>query len=181
VERKANRLEDKIIAKSQKTLRRLEKREEKIYQKQLDTKDSIEARLKLAEIQNKYKGLEEKLKNPTAIIPSNATQYIPYLDTLKTAFKFLDQNGTSTNIKDALSKIESLDNKFQQAEEIKQFIKARRDQLQQQLEQLGLFKDLRKFNKEVYYYSEQIKEYKDIISDPRKIEKIGRASCRERV
>ena len=171
VERKVSKLEDKIIAKSQKTLQRLQKREEKIYQKQLNTKDSLEARLKLAEIKSKYQNLEEKLKNPTAIVPSNATRYIPYLDTLKTAFKFLDQNAASTNIKDALSKIESLDNKFQQAEEIKQFIKERRDQLQQQLEQLGLFKDLKKFNKEVYYYSEQIKQYKEIISDPDKIER----------
>ena len=34
-----------------------------------------------------------------------------------------------------------------------------------------MLKDLKKINKEVYYYSEQIKEYKEIINDPGKIEK----------
>ena len=34
-----------------------------------------------------------------------------------------------------------------------------------------MLKTLKQFNKEVYYYSEQIKEYKEIINDPGKIEK----------
>jgi len=171
VEKKMSRLEDKIIAKSEKTLQRLQSQEEKIYERQLGTKDSVEARLKLIEIQSKYKSLQEKLKNPSSLAPSSVRQYIPHLDTLKTAFKLLDQNNSTAYIRNALSNIESLDNKFQQAEEIKQFIRERRDQLQQQLEQLGLLKDLKKINKEVYYYSEQLKEYRNILSDPDKIEK----------
>ena len=171
MEKKVSRLEDKIIAKSKKTLQRLQKQEQNIYKKQLGTKDSIEARLKLAEVQGKYKRLQEKIKNPSSFAPSSVQQYIPHLDTLKTAFKLLEQNNSTANIRNALSKIQSLDNRFQQAEEIKQFIHERREQLQQQLEQLGLLKDLKKINKEVYYYSEQIKEYKQIISDPGKTEK----------
>ena len=171
MEKKVSRLEDKIIAKSEKTLQRLQKQEQNIYKKQLGTKDSIEARLKLAEVQGKYKRLQEKIKNPSSFAPSSVQQYIPHLDTLKTAFKLLEQNNSTANIRNALSKIQSLDNRFQQAEEIKQFIHERREQLQQQLEQLGLLKDLKKINKEVYYYSEQIKEYKQIISDPGKTEK----------
>src|SRR5213078_194156 len=41
----------------------------------------------------------------------------------------------------------------------------------QQLEQLGLVKELKRYNKEVYYYSEQLKEYKSVLNDPDKIEK----------
>ncbi len=167
-EKKLNKLEDKLITKSEKTLHHLQKQEEKIYKKQLTTKDSNNARLKLAEIQAKYKALEEKLKNPTSIVPTNARQYIPHLDTLNTAFKFLNANGIPLN---ALSKFESFDNKLQQAEEIKNFIRDRRDQLKQELAQLGLLKELKKYNKEVYYYSEQLKEYKQILSNPNKIEK----------
>jgi uncharacterized protein YlxW (UPF0749 family) len=64
-----------------------------------------------------------------------------------------------------------LNSRFQQADEIKKFIRERREQLKQQLEQLGLVKELRQFNKQVYYYSEQIKEYKETLKDPKKIEK----------
>ncbi len=171
VEKKVSKLEDKIIAKSEKTLSCLQKQEEKIYRKQLSTKDSLAAKARLAEIETKYKTLKDKLKNPASVLPNTAQQYIGHLDTLKTALKFLDQKGVPGNIKNVLSEIESFEGRMQQAEEIKKFIKGRREQLQQQLEQLGLVKDLKKFNKEVYYYSEQIKEYKQIISDPKRIEK----------
>ncbi len=171
VEKKISNLEGKIITKSKKTLRCLQKQEEKIYRKQLRSKDSLIAKAKLAEIRIKYKEQGEKLKSPSSITQANIRQYIPHLDTLQTAFKFLNQQGTTENIKNALSKIESLEGKMQQAEEIRKFIGDRREQLKQQLEQLGLLKELKKFNKEVYYYSEQLKEYKTILSDPNKIEK----------
>src|SRR4030095_7244827 len=97
--------------------------------------------------------------------------YAPHLDTLKTAFKFLDKQGAGEEVKKTLAKIESLDDNFQKAEEIRKFIRERREQLKQQLEKLGLVKELKKFNKEVYYYAAQIKEYKEILNDPKKIEK----------
>ncbi|HEY2720854.1 MAG TPA: hypothetical protein VGI82_03965 [Chitinophagaceae bacterium] len=76
VEKKANKIEERIIAKSEKTLRRLERQEEKIYQRELATKDSAQAQQKLAGIQNKYKSLEAKLKDPAASVPGNLKQYI---------------------------------------------------------------------------------------------------------
>lgn len=171
VQKKMSKLEDKIVSKSEQTLQRLKKQEEKIYRKQLLTKDSVAAREKLAEIKTKYETIEDKLKNPAAIVPGTIRNYLPHLDTLNAAFKFLDQAGIAGNIKNGLSEISALDSKLQQAEEIRQFIKERESQLKQQLEQLGLFRQLKQVNKEVYYYSEQIKEYKEIISDPGKIEK----------
>ena len=149
----------------------MQRQEERIYEKRLATKDSLQARLKLEEIQNKYKAVEEKIKNRSFVTPSNIRSYIPRLDSLNCAFKFLDQNNTTANLKEALSKIESFNNKLQQAQKIKDFIRERRDVLQQELEQLGLVKRLKHFNKEVYYYSEQINEYKETINDPGKIGK----------
>jgi hypothetical protein len=171
VEKKVSRLEDKIIAKTEKTLRRLERTEKKIYRKQLNTKDSLIAKARLAELENKYQQLKGKIKNPSSLLPNAARQYLPHLDTLKTAFQFLNQSNISGNVKDALLKIESFEGKLQQAEEIRKLIRERREQLKQELENLGLVKELKKYNKEVYYYSEQLKEYKSILSDPKKIEK----------
>lgn len=169
IEKKADKLEDKLVNKSMKVLDKLQSQEEKIYHKLLSTKDSLQAKVALTDIKAKYKTLQDKLKSPA--LSGAARQYIPHLDSLTTALKFLDQNGKAGNIKDALSKTKSLQDKFQQADEIKKFIKERREQLKQQLEKLGMVKQLKQINKQVYYYAAQIKEYKEILKDPKKIEK----------
>lgn len=166
---KAKKLEDKLTAKSMQVLNKLQQQEEKIYNKLLATKDSLQAKVNLAEIKDKYTGLKNKLKSPA--IMSQAKQYIPQLDSLSTSLKFLSENGIGGKVKDALAKTESLKDKFQQAEEIKKFIKERKEQLKQQLEKLGMVKQLKQINKQVYYYAAQVKEYKEILKDPKKIEK----------
>ena len=170
VENRLSRLEEKIISKSAKTLQRLQQQEEKIYETQLSTRDSLEARSKLAEICNRYQAIRQEIKNPSAVtLPVG--EYIPHLDSLTSALKFLDRNSTTAGLKDVLSKIESLNDKIHQARDIRDFIIERRDMLRQQLDRTGSLKQLRQFNKEIYYYSEQIRGYKEIISEPSKIEK----------
>ncbi len=169
IERKAEQLQEKIIVSSLKTLGKLQKHEEKIYRRILATKDSLQAKMALADIKNKYQSLKDKIENPP--IPGAAKQYIPKLDTLTTSLKFLEQNGITGKVQDALAKTELLHGKFQQAEEIKKFIRERRQQLKAQLENLGLVKELKKFNKEVYYYAAQIKEYGELLKDSRKAER----------
>jgi len=166
---KAKKLEDKLTSKSMKVLDKLQQQEEKIYKKFLSTKDSVQVKANLADIKEKYAGLKGKLKEPA--IMSQAKQYIPQLDSLSTSLKFLNENSIGGKVKDALAKTESLKDKFQQAEEIKKFINERKEQLKVHLEKLGMVKQLKKINKEVYYYSTQVKEYKEILKDPKKIEK----------
>jgi hypothetical protein len=165
---KSEKLEDKLVAKSSKVLGKMQAQEERIYKKLLRTKDSLQAKAKLAEIKDKYGSLTTNLKNP---LRGKASSFIPNLDSLNTTLKFLDQNGIGGKVKDAIAKTGSLKDKFQQAEEIKKFIRERRDQLKKQLEKLGMVKQLKKINKQVYYYSAQVKEYKEILKDPKKIEK----------
>jgi hypothetical protein len=169
ISQKAEKMEEALVKKSLKTLSSMQKQEEKIYKKLLKGKDSLQAKASLTGIKEKYKGLQDKLKNPAIV--SKAKQYIPKLDSLTTSLKLLDANGVGGKVKDALSKTQALQDKFQQAEEIKKFIKERKEQLKAQLEKLGMLKQLKQINKQVYYYAAQIKEYKEILKDPRKIEK----------
>lgn len=172
IHQKAEKLEEKLVEKSMKTLNSLQKQEEKIYKKMLESKDSLMAKAKLDEVKSKY---AESKRSLAALrddkVLGKAKQYIPNLDSLSTSLKFLQESGIGGKVKDALAKTESLKDKFQQAEEIKNFIKERKEQLKVQLEKLGMVKQLKKINKEVYYYSAQIKEYKEILRDPKKIEK----------
>jgi len=169
IEKKVSKLEDRIIIKSEKTLRRLQNQEIKIYRKQLATKDSLIAKAKLAEIETKYAEMKMKLSGPAPIPSVSVKKYIGHLDSISTAVKFLDQNGNS--MKSTISGVGSLEGRMQQSEEIKKFVLERREQLKQQLGQLGSLKELKRFNKEVYYYSEQLKQWKQILNDPEKVEK----------
>lgn len=135
----------------------------------LGTKDSVQAKAALAGINNQYKNLRDKLRNSVAT--GAARQYIPKLDTLTTALKFLSQQGIAQDARDALTKTLSLQDKFQHGEEIKKFIQQRRQLLKQQLENLGLVKQLKQYNKEAYYYSQQINEYKELLKDSKKAER----------
>ncbi|HEX7844239.1 MAG TPA: hypothetical protein VF476_00480 [Chitinophagaceae bacterium] len=166
IEKKSDKLTEKIIAKSQKTLSKLQKQEEKIYRKMLRGKDSVFAKQKLSEIEEKYAHASTSLNMTDA-----SGQYISQLDSTITGLKFLESNGSAEKIKDALASAQSLKEKFGRAEEIKKFIKERREQLKAQLQNLGMVKELKKFNKEVFYYSEQLKEYKSLLKDKKKREK----------
>jgi hypothetical protein len=76
---------------------------------------------------------------------------------------------SSARLKESMSKLQSLDDKLAQAENIKQFLKERRQLLAEQLKKFGLAKELTKYNKQAYYYGQQIQEYKTLINQPEKL------------
>jgi hypothetical protein len=173
VSKKADDLQHNLDKKTQKVLARMQKAEAKLKRKLVKI-DSLAANNIFSDAGSKYKQLEEKLK-----IPKPLTQYVPRLDTLITSFKFLEQHpewlGEAKDVKeklnDAFSKVKELESQLQKAEDIKQFIKQRKEYLKEQLEKFGLGKKLKSINKEVYYYTQQINEYKEILKDPKKIER----------
>lgn len=169
VSEKVSSLEDKLVKKSVKTLEKLQMSEEKIYNKLLKGKDSLIAKSKLAEVKIKYASMKEAITKPAIL--EKAKQYIPKLDSLSTSLKFLHENSAGGKVKDALVKVSSLQGKLDKAEDIKAFIKERRELLKQQLEKLGMLKELKKINKQVYYYAAQIKEYKELLKDSKKLER----------
>ena|SRR5436190_11168548 len=173
VSKKANKLQQKLDEKSQKVLDRMLKQEVRL-QKKLAKIDSLATHNIFSNSAEKYNQLKEKLENNGKL-----SQYIPELDSLATSFKFLDQHPEFLdNVKDAKEKLADasenlnvLKDKLKDAEDIKQFLKERKQYLKEQLEKFGFAKDLKKVNKEVYYYSQQIKEYKEAFKDPVKAER----------
>lgn len=170
VSKKSNKLENNIDKKSQKALARMQRAELRLKRK-LAKIDSLAANNLFSDAESKYKQLESKLNDSKTL-----SQYIPYLDTLKTSFKFLEQNQKllgdgKEKLSEALSKVKELESQLQKAENIKQFLKERRQYLKEQLSKFGFAKELKKINKQVYYYSQQINEYKAILKDPKKIER----------
>ena len=159
---KAKRLEDKVMEYSEKSLAKLEKQELKLKRK-LAKKDSLAAVQIFGDVKEKYKSLRGQLTKAESKL-SSLKEYIPGLDTLKTSLNFLSENPTQFlkdnkqlgDLSNALKGLNSIESKLQGAESIRSYLKERRQQLKEQLEGFGLTKQLAKYNKQAYYYSQQI-------------------------
>lgn len=173
ISKKSDALTEKINAKTERALLQFKKREQKI-KRRLYKIDSLAAGNIFSATQQRYKQLEERLNGPRKI-----TQYIPFLDTLKTSLKFLEKNkellaktgDMRQRLDGVMNKVNGLEDQLQKAEQVKQFLREQKQFLKQQLGKFGFAKQLKKLNKDVYYYSQQLTEYRETIKDPVKIER----------
>jgi len=176
---KISGVDNKLSKQTLKVLRKFEKEEAKILRK-LGAKDSTQSRDIVAKTTQKLEQLQNEFVNmPDRAIDILSGTYNAYIDTLKTSLKFLQQKGEDIidkskqltgKLKDATAKINVLDGKFQKAEEIKKYLRERKNVLRQELEKYGMVKELRKIEKATYYYNEYIKEYKEILNDRKRLE-----------
>jgi hypothetical protein len=165
----SGRISQKMDKQAEKTLRQFQKQEEKLIKK-LSKVDSVTAKKMAADAKSRYAELEARMKG-TAL-----RQYIPQVDSLSTSLAFLKANPQylkeaqelKEKLTEAAGKMEELKAQFHKAEEIKAFLKERKEYLKQQLGKLGMLRDLKKINKQVYYYAQQVNEYKQALKDPKK-------------
>jgi|GEM_PF-2667591 hypothetical protein len=149
-------LETKINKQAARYLARFKQREAKL-QKKLAQKDSLAAGIVFGDAEAKYKRLDSRLTTP-----QKYKDYYPYLDTLSSSLRFLDQQQfqlkglSSQRVKGALSHIQGLETQLDRAEAINQFLKERRPFLKAQLEKFGLGRQLKQVNKDVYYYGQHL-------------------------
>jgi len=173
VTEKSLKIERRLERKTEKVLSRFEKQRARLKRKihSIDSSDAI----------NAFTKGEQQLRDFKAPLdnPHQFTGYIPLLDTLKTSLKFLDRHKDllsdgkvgSSRLNESLVRINSLEQQFQKAEDAGKFLKQQKDLLKEELQKLGLSKQLKRINKDVYYYSEQVKEYKALVNDKRKVER----------
>lgn len=184
VDNKISALNRSIERKTLKMLQRIEKLETKV-QKKISLKDSLAA-AQLFSVKHSYTVLQECFKN--SLINTGLTEYIPEFDSLKTSLSFLNQTNSltkklpkdwSNKLSSVSTKAKDLENKFQQANDIKRIIKERKQQLKERLDKMGLGKELKKMNKQIYYYNQQLAEYTSMLKDRKKIEQKAMAELRK--
>lgn len=170
-EREYNRLLGQISGMNRKIMRRLERFEQKMYRK-LARKDLALAKRLFATTGNSL----EQLKNNLSSLPGNNGQYIPRLDTLNGAMNYLKQNELAARLNEkAIEKSQavaaSLKQQLAASAEIKEFIRQRRDILQQKLGLLhGFSKHLSKYKNDLDGYVQAVQEWKSLLNNPQKIE-----------
>jgi len=171
VSTKSAKISANIDKQTAKYLDKLEKQEAKL-RKKLGKIDSLATKNIFANSAKKYEALRQKAN-------AKAGKYIPLLDTFTTSLKFLDQyksafsnlKQSSAQLKEAFSKAKDLEENFKRTDDVRAFIKERSQLLQEQLQKYNLGKNLKQFNKDAYYYTQQVQEYKDALQDPDKIER----------
>lgn len=178
IDKKVNRYNNRISTKSEKTLAKLSRWENKIHR--LLVKVSPEAADRLfGNNQITFTTLLEKVKKGEMQALSYQASYNKYRDDITTSLKYITQQKElfdSTLIKKAKAtsdNMRALADTEDQSEALQQFIKERKKQLiEVAYQHLGKNKYLSKINKEAYYYTETLRNYKEIFSDPKKSEEV---------
>lgn len=148
-------------------LKRMQRKELKLAKK-LAAKDSTAYKQLLASSSRFYADMQQRLQTPGS---TKASPYIPYLDSLTTSMAFLQQqNLTLPSLNNATAALKQYQSGLTAATDIRNQLQQRKQQLNAQFSTLGLTKDLKALNKEVYYYGAQLEEYKLLLKDKKKIE-----------
>jgi len=176
---KITSLDDQLARQTQKYLERMARREAKL-QKKLYKVDSAGARSLFGGSAQQYAGLSQRLAADTGSTHLHLSgEYQAYTDSLQGMLKYLQAHPGSLNpaqLQGALKQLQSLQAKLQDADQIKAYIKQRRQQMAQYIQQHAnltsvLGKDYQAWSRDGYYYGQQVRAYKEMLNDPDKLEK----------
>src|SRR5579863_1688935 len=176
-------MNQQLTRQTERYLQKMSRKETKL-RAQLYRKDSAKAAaLYPNDPQQQYATLIAKFRQDSSrVFSSMGPEYLPHVDSLNGMLGFLSRNPSllkggipeQAQVQAALAQVQQLQAKLQQADAIKQFIQARKAQIQQYLSQYsslpsGVGNTLQGYNKEAYYYAEQIREYRQMLNDPDKM------------
>ncbi len=179
VESKVDKYSNRITGKTEKTLIKLSKWENKI--KDILDKASPETSAKLfSPNQITFSTLLQKIKDGKAVTEGYKTKYNEYRDKLTTSIKYLEDQKDKLDknlispINTAKQKLTELEQDISNSEAVEEFIKERKKQLvNEAVKYVGNSKYLTKIDKEAYYYIETLRNYKELFSDKKKAEEVG--------
>ncbi|MBS1731879.1 MAG: hypothetical protein JST02_01160, partial [Bacteroidetes bacterium] len=180
VDNKISKYSSRITGKTEKTLAKLAKWENKI--KAILEKASPETAQRLfGEGKTTFGSLLAKIKEGQSIAGNYKAKYDEYRDKLNTNLKYISSKKSELEAKyakpvtEAADKAKKLEGEVANSEALEKFIKERKKQLMDEcVKYIGNSKYLKKINKESYYYVETIRNYKEIFSDPTKAEQTAK-------
>jgi hypothetical protein len=150
----------------------MQRREQRLYKK-LYKVDSVSAKALFAGSADRYAALTQKLASDTGGTGLHLSgEYQAYTDSLQGILKF----AKTPQAAGALTQLKTLEAKMQDADQIKEYMRQRKQQIGQYVQQhtnlAGLLgKGYQGMNQDLYYYSQQVRQYKEMLNDPDKLEK----------
>jgi len=171
IQSKASSLNDRLTRQTERYLLQMQQREERL-RKKLAAIDSAGVQRLFAGSEARYQALARQLLSDTGGRGQAYSGIYPaYLDSLQGGMRYLKQENIA-GAAAANSELQTLQSKLADADEVKTFLQQRKHQIGQYLVQHGLSTGLLGgMNKEIYYYSQQLREYKEMWNDPDKMER----------
>ena len=184
-------LDAALVRQTRRYLKRMERAENKL-QGSLAKKDSAAASSLFAGVHEKYAALDKLLTDTAAGTTGSGGKaalnggYMPYTDSLSGMMAFLKQNPSNLQspaqqhqLAAAADQLKQLDAHFLACSEITAFIRERKQQLAQALAGNGdlnipvIREYFDAYRQEAYYYSEQVRVFKEALNDPDKMEMLA--------
>lgn len=178
IEQKTTKVEEQLTKQSQKALQRLQKGQQKAY-KALHKIDSNAATAFLLNSQKQYEATLATLKTKAGNVLKAAGTYVPGLDSMNGVLKYLNKLPNTDalpgkeKIRGALAAVANAGHSLDKATEIKKLMQQQEQQLKAlaaRYKDLNISKQLRKYNSELYYYTQRVSQIKNTLNDPGKIE-----------
>lgn len=178
VESKLERWNEQTEKHTLKALNGMVRQEQKMQEK-IAKVDSLLAKKLFAYSIDSLQKFKAYITGQLASWQKGPRSYIPYMDTLKQALTFLSKAKEITSparqmqeqIESSLNAVSSIESKLSSIENLEHYMAGRQQLLRQQLKQYPqLANNLKRINKQAYYYSAQIKQIKQTLQDPSKIE-----------
>lgn len=180
IQAKVSKLNNSIDHQSEKYLQVLAKREASLMKK-LHKDSAITASLS-DNVVDEYEACLAKLKDSAAFAEDLQGEYLPCFDSLKSSLSFLQQYADKLppsqvkQLQASLQNVHQLEAKFRQSAEVKAFLQGRKQQLAGLLSRhtggnRRLGKELAAYQKEYYYYSQQLREYKETWKNPDRLQR----------
>jgi hypothetical protein len=168
--KKTSSIKRKLDEQTGHYLLQLQKQETKLKKKLL-RKDSSLAHQLFDGVENRY----HTLKNSATFLSKYESVYNGHLDSLSTALSFLKDNGlasyaTYPELKNTLDQFKALQGQLNVSGLIEKFLEQRKELLWQQFQHLGMVKELRQFQKQLFYYRQQVQACQETFADPSKLE-----------
>jgi len=183
IEGKTAGLDRQLTRRTEKYLRNMARREERL-QKKLYRIDSAAAKRLFAGSAGQYGALAQRMAADSGKASASLSgEYLPYVDSLKGSLAFLRQNPRllnsakeSSQLQASLAQFQQLQARLQDADQAREFIRQRKEQIKQYLSQYtnlpaGLAKEYQGIERNCYYYAQQIREYKQLLNDPGALER----------
>jgi hypothetical protein len=183
IQGKTASLDQQLTNQTEKYLQRMARREARL-QKRLYKVDSTAAKRLFEGSAQKYAALEQKMRSDTGshrAIPLSG-EYQPYTDSLKGSLSFLQQNPQLTSgsqsraLQSSITQLQQLQAKMGDAGEAQAFIQQRKQVIGSYISQHANLQNLlgpeyQQINQYSYYYSQQVRAYKEMLNDPDQLEK----------
>lgn len=176
---KSNKMQRQVVNRSNKALKQFIKEEEKI-KRRLAQVDSLKANNLFANSIDSLERLQSRVKSKVTDYTGTLTQSSDlYIDSLSNSLSFIkdskriiEQSKKLTGkVNGSLKSVDILKTKLEIAEQIKTYIRERKQLLKEQLSQYTSFsKNIQRLNKDLYYYAQQLKEYQEVLKDRKKAE-----------